>query len=59
MVTKRGGIMGNHAGCLVSGFDVFEIAMMVRVGYLYQGQFGIWVDYELMFSLDFSVFLAN
>ena len=33
-VTKGEMITGYHSGCLVTGFDVFEIALMVRVGYL-------------------------
>ena len=34
MVTKRGVITRYHAGGLVSGFDVFEIAFVLSVGYL-------------------------
>ena len=33
-VTKRGVITGYHSRCLGSGFDVVEIVLMVRVGYL-------------------------
>ena len=40
-VTKRGGITEYHLGFFHSGFDGFEIAVMVRVRYLYQGQFGM------------------
>ena len=38
-VTKRDGITGYHSGSFLSGFDAFEIAVMVRVRYLYGANF--------------------
>ena len=49
-VTKRGGITGYHSGCFLSGFNVFEIAVMARVRYLYQGEF-VMMQYAVAFFL--------
>ena len=62
MVTERGGFTGCHLSCLVSGFDVFEIALMGRVGYFWQGQYEMLMGYALTYFLwIFSIFceLAN
>ena len=50
-VTRQAGIKGYHLGCFLLGFDVFEIGVMARVRYLYQGKFRMLVRYAVTFFL--------